>query len=157
MTAAARAVGSSGGTSNPVSPSATISGIELTFVATTGFEASIASSSARPKPSQRAGWTSSVRPPQPRGDVGHAAEQVHRDVQLTCQPLELRSLRALAEHDELGLRMAGADVRQRPHRDVQALLRLEPADGEQHARIRPARHPRDSSPTPPAGRPARSG
>src|SRR5439155_24366816 len=57
--AAARAAGFSGGTSRPVSPSTTTSGTELIRAATTGSPASIASSNARPKPSQRAGWTSS--------------------------------------------------------------------------------------------------
>ena len=40
---------------DPVSPSTTISGIELTSLATTGSRASIASSSTSPNPSQRAG------------------------------------------------------------------------------------------------------
>ena len=69
---------SSGGTSRPVSPSTTISGAELTRVATTGFAASIASSSASPKPSQRAGWTSSSARRYHDGDVADAPRQVTR-------------------------------------------------------------------------------
>ena len=53
---------SSGGERRPVIPSRTSSGAAPVSTAATGFPASIASSSASPKPSQRAGWTSTVAP-----------------------------------------------------------------------------------------------
>ena len=64
-------------------------------VATTGFAASIASSSASPKPSQRAGWTSSS------ARRYHAATSPTRPGRKhAVARLEPRALRPLAEHDE---------------------------------------------------------
>src|SRR5690606_28113216 len=56
--APAIAVGSSGGTSQPVSPSAITSGIALTRVLITGTPSAIASRNTNPKPSQREGASS---------------------------------------------------------------------------------------------------
>ena len=59
MTASASAAGSSGGDEQPRLAVDDDLGNRADPLATTGFAASIASSSARPNPSQRAGWTSS--------------------------------------------------------------------------------------------------
>ena len=69
----------------------------------------------------------------PRGDVRHAAEQMYRNLQLAGKLSELGPLWAFTEHDELGRRVAAANVGQGSNSAVQAFLRLEPANGEQHA------------------------
>ena len=156
---------SSGGTSSPVSPSTTSSGSELTLVATTGFAASIASSSASPKPSQRAGWTSSS------ARRYHAATSPTRPGRWTPSRGELRALRPLAEHDQHRPRLDLAHPRERPHGDVDALLLARAArraaapvrrpgsasSGVLAPRLRAARRARSGRPrpSPAAGRPRR--
>ena len=76
------------------SPSATISGIALTFVATTGNDASIASSSTSPKPSQRAGWTQQLGAVEPRGDVARATRKLNALAEAELAAGAVRAARA---------------------------------------------------------------
>ena len=129
----ASAAGSSGATRIPVSPSATSSGMELTRLATIGFAQSIASRSARPNPSQRAGWTSTVRLAEQRRHVADTPRQPQPlgDAELAREEREVASLGPFAEDDQHRLRRQPG---QRPHCDIQPLLLLEARHRDQHAR-----------------------
>jgi hypothetical protein len=83
---------------------------------------------------------------EPGGDVRHAAEQVDA---LAASAFELGALRPFAEDDEVRVGISC----ERADRDVDALLRLEPADREQHGasggtgrRVRAPRRGSSSSP-----------
>ncbi len=67
---AASAAASSGGTSTPLSPSTSISGMPPTAVATIGRASAIASSNASGNGSRRAGWTSDVELADDRERIG---------------------------------------------------------------------------------------
>ena len=152
----ASADGSSGRTRTPVSPSTTSSGSELTFDATTGSPASIASRTAEAEALPARRVHEQRRAAQPGGDVRHAARQEDAlvDTELVREPAENITLRAFAEHDE---HRVVRKQRQRADRDVEALLRCQARDREQDARIRRGRRRAGCRPTPPAGRPCRSG
>src|SRR5207248_8257442 len=69
-----------------------------------------------------------VGPSKPGRDVRDAAWQENGHVELSGEPLQVRALRSIAEHDQRRVRMSAANVRDRAHSDVEAFLRLEPAD-----------------------------
>lgn len=72
---------------------------------------------------------------EPRRHVRHASGQIHGNAKLLGQRFECAALRALAEHDEVNIRIALAHESKGPNRDVDALLPFEPAHREDDPRV----------------------
>ncbi len=138
MSASANAPASSGGTSSPVSPSETTSGIPPTRLPTTARPRHAASITTRPIPSERDGSTSSVDASSAVATPSVVREGVHstRRRQLVDEPLRNRGERALTHDVQSRSRHRLGHAAPRFGQHVESLVPLEHADEERARCVR---------------------
>ena len=130
-----------GGTSQPVTPCFTLSGMPPAAVATTAQRCAIASRVTSELPSYSVGCTNSVASAVPLMQVvvRHAAEEMNPAAETTLLRLALQSAtpRSVPDEHQMARPCArhGRQSRQRLNQHVEALVRFEAADGEQQARL----------------------
>ena len=126
---------SSGGTSNPVSPSIMASEVPTTLVEMTGHSAKAASTSTRPKPSHLDARTKMSKSSTKPACVLSPAHPRHTlaDPQISREFLELRCVLAVSDDDSANI----GDVGECAEEDVDSLLPRQSADRPDHRRIMP--------------------
>ena len=125
-----------GGTTSPVSPSATISGSPPTALAITGRARSIASSATMPNPSPSDGTTTTAASSIARwtGETKPRKRTASSTPELTRVRLQRRRERAASRDVECDVRHLRARLRESAQEDEVALDRDEPPDAEESRR-----------------------